>query len=262
MVAAADSALKIETGKDTGGHIFALFDSAKPDTEIAAADAAKAGTKADDATEPAAEASEPSASRESEKADAPTLVPPTAATATASEDDAAIPAAHPVASAVPRSAFVLANSARHTQGHGIGGAFVPFETRSTIAPPSLFTSASFGGFATPAETAAPKRADKAAAPAVPDLKSLAANPEQMKKLRVNGMRPVPTAKPVPLESRAFPAGPQLPPLTGGNSPIAPVGEGLDGGNGDGFADLMARNIERYMSLKNKRPAPSHINQSF
>ena len=38
--------------------------------------------------------------------------------------------------------------------------------------------------------------------------------------------------------------------------------GSNGGNGDDYASLMARNLERYMSLQNKRSAPSRVDRRF
>jgi hypothetical protein len=259
MVAAADSALKIETGKDTGGHVFALFDSATP-AETAVADASKpttpsgADTQEQQKTQPAAP--------ETTQAETAAAITPAQVLADAPKAAKPNPATVHATNEVPRSAFVIANSTRHAPGHGVGGAFVPFETRSTIAPPSFYAPVSFG-FATPADSADTKRTDKTASPAIPDLKTLAGNPDQMKKLRINGMRPTPTTKPVPLESRALPGAAQMPSAMDGTAPTPSTSGALSAGNtGDGFADLMARNIERYLSLKNARPAPSRVNQSF
>jgi hypothetical protein len=258
LVAAADSALKGETGRDTGEHMFALFDAPAP-SDVAVADGSKQGAQAaaaaavgaDAEATPADASDEQSDSDTARIADTPALVAPA---------DSPKPGAQQLAAAsdAPRSAFVRANSMRHAPGHGIGGAFVPFETRSTIAPPSLFAPASFGGFAAPVESAAAKRAasDKGASLTAPDPSTLAANPVELKKFKVNGMRSAPT-RPAPLAS-ALPAAPTLPPAAEGVGSQA----SMSGPGGDGFADLMARNIERYMSLKNKRPAPSRIDQSF
>lgn len=251
LVAAADSALKGETGKDVGGHVFALLETPPQPSETAVADAGAP------ATEPAAD---PVQSDETQVADTPVLAPmpdTEASMADAETADSARPRPAAVAADAPKSAFVLANSMRRTPANGIGGAFVPFETRSTIAPPSLFSPASFSAFAAPAESAA-KRTEKTSGVAVPDPKTLAANPDQMKKLKANGIRP--TTKPVPLASSAFANAPKLPPAIDTMAPRleVPASEA----NSDGFANLMARNLERYMSLKTKRPAPSRINGSF
>ena len=258
IVAAADSALKGETGKDAGGHVFALFDSPPQPTDIAVAAEDTPGAAAS-VTASDTDPSEPDETQETQVADTPALV----AAPELKKNDAPKPDAdkaavpHLAAAEAPRSAFVLANSARRTPANGVGGAFVPFETRSTIAPPSLFSPASFSAFATPAETAV-KRVEKTAGVTAPDPKTLAANPDQMKKLKVNGMRP--TSKPVPLSSSAFANAPRLPAAIDSLAPRTEMP--ASDGNSDGFADLMARNLERYMSLKNKRPSPSRINQSF
>jgi hypothetical protein len=257
MVAAADSALKGETGKDVGGHVFALFDSDPPTgTAIAAAaPAAKPSPTVDDAT--ASDASADGHVAEASADDAPmpaSLSPPPQ------------PNAQPVVAQtdVPiRSAFVQANSARHASGNGIGGSFVPFETRSTIAVPSALapialTSSSLGTIA-PTESRAAKLTGKNNGPIAPDLKTLAANPDQMKKLRMSGMRPT-NEKPAPTIPSAFANAPKLP--SGVDTATPRTDMPASDGNSDGFANLMARNLERYMSVKNQRPAPSRINQSF
>lgn len=265
IVAAADSALQGETGKDAGGHVFALFDSAQPaNVAVAAADDAEPNMRAATVVPDNADATASDSANEAQDAkpdsgaarmaDTPALVP----APDAPKSD--VPRLAAAAEAPARSAFVRANSMRHTPSHGVGGAFVPFETRSTIAPPSLFAQASFGGFAAPVETTGAKRAgpDKSASTAAPDPRMLAANPDQIKKFKANGMRPTPT-RPVPLAS-AFANAPTLPSAVDNAVPRADVA--TRDGSGDGFADLMARNIERYMSLKNKRPTPSRVNQSF
>lgn len=252
LVASADSAIKGETGKDIGGHVFALLETPPQPTETAIADAGGAPETHGTA--------EPVETETTQVADTPVLAPTSDADATMTETETADVTRRPVAAVTadaPKSAFVLANSVRHTPSNGVGGAFVPFETRSTIAPPSMFSPASLGAFAAPTESAG-KRADKTPTAAVPDPKTLAANPDQMKKLKANGMRP--TAKPVPLAPSALANAPKLPPAIDTMAPRLEVPPSE--ANSDGFADLMARNLERYMSLKNKRPAPSRINQSF
>lgn len=262
-VAAADTALKGETGKDMGGHVLALFESDPTPPATAVADAA-----------PDANASAPpedSKTQDSKVAeDTPAPIPPAAqaphpdATKPAAVAQVAAPGAQP-------SPFFLAGQKRHATGHGFGGSYVPFETRSTIVPASMFAPA-YGGFAAPAETGAPKSVaknqppGKNPGPAVPDLKALAADPAAMRKLQTSGLRP-PMTRPVPLNlspglaipPSAMPVSPlAAAPRLDGPAPSANAGDG----DSDGYASLMARNLERYMALQNKRPAPSRVDRSF
>lgn len=258
IVAAADSAIKGETGKDVGGHVLALFESAQPtDVAIAAANPkdAKPSLTVDDANTPDATAD---AGAVEVLADTPALVSPPPSPLPNASRPVIAQSDGPV-----RSAFVQANSARRAPGNGIGGSFVPFETRSTIAVPSMFApislaSSSLGAFS-PTVSNAAKRADTKAGPSVPDLKTLAANPDQMKKFRTMGMRPS-NVKPAPLTPSALANAPKLP--SGIDTATPRLDMPLNDGNSDGFSNLMARNLERYMSVKNQRPAPSRINQSF
>ena len=271
-VAAADTTLKGETGKDMGGHVLALFESDPSPPATAVADAA--ADAAPDA--PASAPPEDSKTQDSKTAEnTPAPVPPAAQ---APHPDAAKPAAKPAAiaqAAAPGaqpSPFFLAGQKRHATGHGFGGSYVPFETRSTIVPASMFAPA-YGGFAAPVETSAATSVAKnqlpakSAGPTVPDLKTLAANPAAMRKLQTSGLRP-PMTRPVPLNlspgvvvppSAAIPASPldAAPRLDG---PALSAGTG--NGDSDGYASLMARNLERYMALQNKRTAPSKVDRSF
>jgi hypothetical protein len=73
------------------------------------------------------------------------------------------------------------------------------------------------------------------------------------------MRPS-NAKPAAMTPSAFANAPKLP--SGIDTATPRTDMSASDSNSDGFANLMARNLERYMSVKNQRPAPSRINQSF
>jgi hypothetical protein len=265
-VAAADTALKGETGKDMGGHVLALFESdpSPTTTAVAAADAAP------DAN-PSAPPDDSTAQDSKVAENTPAPVSPPAQTP---HPDAAKPApvAPVAATGAQPSPFFLAGQKRHATGHGFGGSYVPFETRSTIVPASMLAPA-YGGFAAPVETSAPKAAAKdqplakSAGATVPDLKALAADPAAMRKLQTSGLRP-PVTRPVPLNVSsgiAVPPNAAIPALPldaaarrDGPPPSANAGDG----DSDGYAALMARNLARYMALQNKRPAPSKVDRNF
>ncbi|HEX5500882.1 MAG TPA: hypothetical protein VFX03_16715 [Thermomicrobiales bacterium] len=257
-LAAADSSIKNETGKDIGDHVLALFDSgtgdaptavaqagdpspapAKPPITSAAASSAEAAArdaapKASDAA-PASSEKQETAAADNDATD-PKPAPSPVAAATEAGDDKApsadakadkdappkpTAAAAPVEKA-PKSAFVLAHSSpRSYSGKGAGSAFVPLETRSTIMPAAYFAPPPIG---------APEDAKSAQSsqPFPPDPKTLAADPALLRRFQAaKGATPLPQ----PTDAAAAAADPS------------------------GFAALMARNLERYMALHNKGAAP-------
>jgi hypothetical protein len=281
-VAGADTAIKDETGKDIGDHVFAMFDSgnsdAAPVTAVASNAASTDATPADiDATA--------DATSEVKNIGAPTA---TVADATPPQTQsptkpAVIPAPAPVAkiadakpvapaSATPASAkragtpFAFAMNNRHAAGNGIGGSYVPLESRASIAPAAWQVTA-------PSDDAlagAPKLAQKPAEVTLPDLKALAANPDMLRQLQQNGMRKPavrPNAAPNPVSAKTA----QPPAMLAAPAPSS-AADAADatatGGNADGngnnadYASLMARNLARYMALQNKNAAPAKVNQRY
>lgn len=250
-LATLDSSLKGETGKDMGGHVLALFDSgttAPGETapgETAVASAGEAALLSGSPSHAAATADASSASEKPETpedatvaAAAPAVPPPAqvAEAATNATDATAKPADKTAADTEsPKSAFVLAHSApRSYSGKGVGNAFVPLETRSTIMPAAYFAAPPAGGTVV--------KSDRAGAP-FPDPKALAANPALLHRFQA---------------SRT--ASPFAPPA---NVPGAASASDAAAAAADpsGFAALMARNLERYMTLQNTGTAPK-INKQF
>ena len=119
------------------------------------------------------------------------------------------------------------------------------------------------------------KADGKASVAAPDLKTLAANPDLVNQLRLNGMRPHaakpgfnppkpnasnPPTMPATVASTTGTPSSSLDPTTSGG---INAGEASgDEGASDGYASLMARNLARYMALQNKRSTPAKVNQAF
>jgi hypothetical protein len=244
-LSAVDVTVQGETGKDMGQHIVAMFSpntTSDSDTAIAAAStgSTRATTRSIAWNQPRPEV--PTADM-AEKADEPK---PTQVASLAPKP--ATPAPDPAAY-VPRSAFVAAAMKPRAPSNGINGAYVPLETRSTIAPPAMFA---------PVSLAMPVPRDDATKPvdkkivALPDPKSVAADPKVLQTLRAKGARPTPaqTASRDPLVTLPMP--PAL--------PLARSGD-IGAGSND-VADAMARNLERYMALRNRRPAPTKIDAAF
>jgi hypothetical protein len=88
--------------------------------------------------------------------------------------------------------------------------------------------------------------------ALPDAKAVAADPKMLQSLRTNGARPIPTQNASRSPSVTVP----MPPPMSLASP-ADVGAGSND-----VADVMARNLERYMALRNRRPAPTRVDAAF
>ncbi|MGE5539987.1 MAG: hypothetical protein ACM30I_15325 [Gemmatimonas sp.] len=243
VLSALDVTVQGETGRDMGEHVVAMFKPGAPsDTDTAVASAAP-DTASDAAPAAAPESKEIAGADHAEDPDSAddTLKAPVA---TAAKPQLPVPelAAH-----APRSAFVAAAMRPRTPANGVGGAFVPLETRSTIAPPSLFVSPA-SLIATPIspDDLAPKRTEPKAA-TLPEARTVAANPDVLRSLRANGARAPAAAA---ARSAATPPPPTL---------AAPVDAN---GQPNEFADAMARNLERYMALRNRRPAPSKVDRAL
>ena len=262
-VASADTALKSGTGKDMGGHMFAMFDSTTPatPTETMLADI-------DPVISPSAIPTADSASPQI-LADTPRLTAPTGTSqAKAPIKDVQLAAA----SAKTNTPFAFAMNNRRTPANGVGGSFVPLESRASVTPAAWTTPAAtlasdpIAGAPKPAAKAPDIKTNAKVAVAVPDLKSLAANPDLINQLKLNGIRPHaanptanhPPTKPTVAASRAAALPAALDTAASGGSDAA----GSDPGSADGYASLMARNLARYMALQNGRSSPAKVNQAF
>jgi hypothetical protein len=265
-LSAVDVTVQGETGKDMGQHVVAMFNpntTSDSDTAIATASTGSTGLTtssiawnqprpeeapgiADNAKPAQLASAAPSASvpttEKAEKVEEPKP------TQVASLAPPANPAADPAAY-VPRSAFVAAAMKPRAPSNGINGAYVPLETRSTIAPPAMFA---------PVSLAIPAPRDDMTKPveknvvALPDAKSVAADPKMLQSLRANGARPTRAQNASHGPSVTLPMPPALPLAT-----PADVGAGSND-----VADVMARNLERYMALRNRRPAPTKVDGAF
>jgi hypothetical protein len=276
-VAGADTAVKDETGKDIGGHVFAMFDSKKSDDQQtpAVADATSSADAAMTSDNQAvadasitAKASTPttvanaSNSQKAPKTFFAPLAKPTAVTAAKAPANPITPA-----KATTPFPFSMSASNRHAASNGIGGSFVPLETRASITP-AAFTVAT-----EPTESLTDNKTKLVQKPSdvtAPDLQTLASNPGMLLELQKNGLRKqadkpnsdngaqVPAAVTVPLPPKID---------TKAASDPAPIGDpsasndnaGPDN-NGD-YAALMARNLARYMALQTKN-APAKVNQRY
>jgi hypothetical protein len=268
-VAAADTTIKGETGKDIGGHMLALFDSGTADAETAVAQAddpppapakaaiteaaaapANAEPEANDASSPAssdkqrATAAAPNASvaadADNNNTDSKAAASPVAASAEADKDKTTSPKPTAAAAAdeTPKSAFVLAHSSpRSYSGKGAGSAFVPLETRSTILPAAYFARPPMG---TPESV----KSANSSQPFPPDPKTLAADPALLRQFQA-AKTPNPFA-----------------PTAKGATPLPATSDAAAAAaDPSGFAALMQRNLERYMALQNKGAAPT-LNKQF
>jgi hypothetical protein len=267
-VASADTALKSETGKDMGGHVFALFDSA-PTTPTA--------TMLAD-TKPSAGAPTIAADQTALPqilADAPRLKAPTEiAQPKIALKDTHLAAASPAPVGKTTTPYAFAMNNRRTPANGVGGSFVALESRANVTPAAWYS---------PAATLASDPIANAAKPVAnkvsftpPDLKALAGNPDQLNQLRLNGMRAHPAKpttnpqKPAASDPSAMPgaavsstgATPSSLDLTASDGANTANTTSSDDGSSDGYAGLMARNLARYMALQNKRPAPAQVNQAY
>ena len=241
----ADTALKAETGKDAGSHVFAMFESKKAADvpEIALAEAAPTAHDATAAASPmVTAAAETTSSTITTK---PTAMAPTKA------------AVSPV-SAKAHTPFPFAMNNRRTPSNGVGGSYIALESRANISVPAW--SGSGVTLASTTSDSAPKIADKAAL-SIPDLKTLAGNPDLVKQLKANGLK---TSAKADAASQSTPS---AAPATTTPSTTAPgssdaVSAATNNGQSGDYANLMARNLERYMSLQNKRPAANRVDQRF
>lgn len=264
-VASADTALKSETGKDMGGHVFALFDS-PPATPTATM---LADTKPPEAVSVATgdDAESPQV-----LADTPTLkVPTEIAQSKTPSKDTHLAAANSTSIAKTNTPFAFVMNNRRTPANGVGGSFVPLESRASVTPAAWYSSAATLASDPIANAVKPvaKTDTSKVSFTPPDLKTLAANPDQINQLKRNGMRPQaakPVANPInPAATNPAPmpgaAASSLAPVTSNGINTADPASG-DQGSTDGYASLMARNLERYMALQNKRSGPAKVNQAF
>jgi hypothetical protein len=273
-VAGADTAIKSETGKDIGGHVFAMFDSKESDdsqTPVVA-----------DATDPAAPADSQAIAAaatdtgNSQKADKAAPVP---VASTAIKTAATTPTAKPATQTKQVNlttpfAFSMGAAKRHAASNGIGGSFVPLETRASIAPAAFTVAAEPTDSPTSNTSKLAQKADDATAP---DLQTLASNPGMLLQLQKNGLRNQPNtangvtaiapnankhpeAINVPLASKTDTSTVSDPAPVGNSAGDTSASNDNAGNDGD-YAALMARNLARYMALQNKN-TPAKVNQRY
>ena len=271
-VASADTALKSETGKDMGGHVFALFDSGAPTTPAA--------TMLAD-TKPSANTSAIAADQTASPqilADTPTLKVPTEITQSKSQlKDTHLAAANPTSIAKTNTPYAFTMNNRRTPANGVGGSFVALESRANVTPAAWYSPAATLASDPIANVAKPvaKADTNKVSFTPPDLKTLAGNPDQLNQLRLNGIRPH-AAKPAANPQKPAAADPStIPGAAASSTGASPSSLDLTAsggtntadtasgdGSADGYASLMARNLERYMALQNKRSAPAKVNQAY
>ena len=271
-VASADTALKSETGKDMGGHVFALFDTATPATPTTTM---LADTKP--STNAPAIGGDQTATPQI-LADASTLkVPAESAQPKTALKDTHLVSASPAPVGKSATPYAFAMNNRRTPANGVGGSFVALESRANVTPAAWYSPAATLASDPIANTTKPlaKVDTNKVSFTPPDLKTLASNPDQLNQLRLNGIRPQ-AAKPAANAPKSQPNDLSLIPGTAASSAsAAPSSLDLTAGGGtttadtasgdgsaDGYASLMARNLERYMALQNKRPAPGKVNQAY
>lgn len=278
-VASADTAVKSETGKDIGGHVLAMFDSstsgdAPSATAIAsAADAiaptTDAGTASATATASAgkntapvtvlANAAEPAAKPATKTATAP---------GTTSTFNPETKTPKPITPARVTTPFPFAMGKRHPAGNGIGGSFVPLETRAYIAPAAWqIPTAPLDSSLTDGAT---KPTQKQSDATVPDLQTLASNPDMLRQLMQNGLRKQAMKPPLANAASTTVNAKPAQPVPSAAAPVSMIGSAGTSASADNatnsndnadYASLMARNLARYMALQNKNAAPK-VNQRY
>lgn len=277
-VAAVDTSVKDETGKDIGGHVLALFDSGSPNAATAVAQAGDPApaptqstpTQSASATAAAApeDASSPVAPDKQQTAAA---APNANADADNDKTDSSKATASPVAAAETTDAAKAPSANPEKSAPGADKSAAPKPTATVAAadetPKSAFVLAhssprSYSGKGAgsafvpletrstimPAAYFAPSPAGasdiaKSSRP-FPDPKTLAADPALLHQFQA-AKTPSPFA-----------------PAAKGATPLpAPADAAAAAADPSGFAALMQRNLERYMALQNKGAAPT-VNKQY